>query len=49
MGNYILETKYDGWMQMERLSIDDTGFVLITEKHGQWKSNDYQIYKSLVG
>ena len=42
-------------MQIERLSVDEEllpgMFVLITKKHpraGQWNSNDYQVYKSLV-
>ena len=54
IGNKVIRLDANG----KTLSVDDTGhkitpglFVLITKKHpltGQWNSNDYQVYKSLV-
>ena len=54
IGNKVVRLDANG----KTLSVNDTGykltpglFVLITKKHpwaGQWNSNDYQVYKSLV-
>ena len=54
MGNKVVRLSANG----KTLLVDDTEykltpglFVLITNKHlrvGQWKTNDYLVYKSLV-